>query len=97
MPVIFSFENDSITKNNLNSLRKKNYNKINEENELDEYENDYDLNNISNEENEQAKGNIITKIKMTRACIYLCFCFVRKRNIIQNIGMVNNLIIFRFH
>ena len=82
---LHSFENDSITKNNLNSLRKKNYHKINEENELDEYENDYDLNNVSNEENEQTKGNIITKIKMTRACIYLCFCCVRKRAIIQNV------------
>ena len=83
-PQLRSFDNDSITKNNLNSLRKKNFNKINEKNELDEYEYGYNLNNISNEENEQ-RGNIISKIKMTRAYIYLCFCCARRRKIIQNV------------
>jgi len=84
-PQIRSFDNDSVTKNNLNSLRKKNFNKKNEKNELDEIEYDYDINNFSNEENEQRRGNIISKIKMTRACIYLCFCCTRRRKIIQNV------------
>ena len=43
------------------------------------------MNNINNEENELTKGSIIKKIKITRACIYLCFCCARKRNIIQNV------------
>ena len=84
-PHLQSFDNDSITKNNLNSLRKKNYNKNNEKIDFEEYEYNFDINNISKEENGQRKENIITKIKMTRACIYLCFCYTRKRNIIQNI------------
>ena len=93
-PHLHSFDKDSITKNNLNSLRKKNFDKINENNELDEY--DYDLNNISIQDKEQRKENIISKIKMTRACIYLCFCCVRKRKIVQNvllnegIGIISN-------
>ena len=82
---LHSFDNDSITKNNLNSLRKKNYNKNSEKNEFDEYDYDYNLNNISNEENEQRRGKIITKIKMTRACVYLCFCCTRRRKIVQNV------------
>jgi len=91
---LHSFDKDSITKNNLNSLRKKNFDKINENNELDEY--DYNLNNISIQDNEQRKENIISKIKMTRACVYLCFCCVRKRKIVQNvlldegIGVISN-------
>ena len=75
-----SFDNDSITKNNLNSLRKTNFNKINDNNEISEY--DYDFNSMSNE---QRRGNIISKIKMTRAYVYLCFCCTRKRKIVQNV------------
>ena len=84
-PHLQSFDNDSITKNNLNSLRKKNYNKNNEKIDFEEYEYNFDINNISKEENGQRKENIITKIKMTRACTYLCFCCTRRRNILQNI------------
>ena len=84
-PHLRSFNNDSLTKNNLKSLSRKNVNRINEKNELDEYEYDFDLNNISNEENEQRRGNIIKKIKMTRACVYFCSCCVRRRKIIQNV------------
>ena len=31
------------------------------------------------------KINIISKIKMTRAWVYLCFCCARRRKIIQNV------------
>ena len=40
---------------------------------------------INSEQEVKQKTEIINKIKMTRACIYLCFCCTRKRNIIQNI------------
>ena len=75
------YDKDSIKNKNLLSLRKSNFNKINENDELDEF---YYSNNISNEENESSNGRIINKIKMTRACIYCCFCCARKRNIVQN-------------
>jgi hypothetical protein len=81
-PNLGIFDNDTIKNKNLPSLRKRNFDKINEKDELNEL--DYS-NNINNEENESPKGNIIKKIKMTRACIYLCFCCARKRNIIQNV------------
>ena len=80
-PNLGLYDNDTIKNKNLISLRKKNFNKINEKDELNE---EYS-NNISNEEKASPKGNIINKIKMTRACIYLCFCFARKRNVIQNV------------
>ena len=41
-------------------------------------------NNLS-QEDKKAEEHIMDKIKMTRACIYCCFCFTRKRKIIQNI------------
>ena len=74
---------DNHTIKNKNLLRKRNFNKIKEKEELNEF--DYS-NIISNEENESSKGSrsIINKIKMTRACIYCCFCCARKRNIVQN-------------
>ena len=36
------------------------------------------------EENDEHKKNVISKIKMTRACVYLYFCFTRRRKIVQN-------------
>ena len=36
------------------------------------------------EENDEHKENVISKIKMTRACVYLYFCFTRRRKIVQN-------------
>ena len=35
-------------------------------------------------ENEQEKRNIVSKIKVSRACVYLCFCCMRRRKNIQN-------------
>ena len=73
------FDKNSITKNNLHSL-KKNNNEINEL-ELDKF----DLNNISNKQDEQREGKIIRKIKINRAWLYICFLCVRRRKIIQNV------------
>ena len=81
-PNLGLYDNDTIKNKNLLSLRKRNFNKINEKDELNEVE--YS-NNINNEENESSKGNIVNKIKITRSCVYLCFCFARKRNNIQNV------------
>ena len=39
----------------------------------------------SNDESQQDNNIIIKKINMKRFCIYCCFCFSRRRNIIQNI------------
>ena len=45
--------------------------------------------NITNNENnigekDQQNGNIIRKIKVNRACIYICSCCVRRRKKISN-------------
>ena len=42
--------------------------------------------NTNNQEdnNENTKENIINKIKINRVCIYLCFCFTRKKKMVQN-------------
>ena len=47
---------------------------------------EYNLNenNIS-QETKRAEEHIIDKIKMTRGCVYCCFCYTRRRKIIQNI------------
>jgi hypothetical protein len=43
------------------------------------------INNVENdEENEQQKRNIISKIKITRAYIYLCFCCIRRTKKMYN-------------
>ena len=44
----------------------------------------YVNNNFYHEENKKQGKEIVSKIKVTRACIYLCFCFTRRRKIIQN-------------
>jgi len=58
-PQLRSFDKDSISKNNLHYLKMKNFDKTNEKNDLNEY--GYDLNYISNEENEQSKENKYNK------------------------------------
>ena len=46
---------------------------------------DINTNNMINtNENEQKNTNIISQIKVNRACIYLCFCCSRRRKNIQN-------------
>ena len=65
--------------NNLFSLRKRNIN-----NKDDKNKNNLNTNN-SIKEDKEAEEHIINKIKMTRACIYLCFCCTRRRNIMQNV------------
>ena len=71
-------DKNSITKNNLHTLKKNN--------EINELELDrFDLNNISNQQDEQREGKIIRKIKMSRAWLYICFLCVRRRKIIQNV------------
>ena len=52
-------------------------------NNADNKENIYYIDN--QKENQQQKRIVINKIKISRCCVYLCFCFTRKRNIIQNI------------
>ena len=63
----------STNNKNKNKIRFKNKN-LNRENSLK-----------SNDESQQDNRTIIKKIKMKRFCIYCCFCFYRRRNIIQNV------------
>jgi len=73
---ILQITNDT---NNIFSFRKRNLSKRDVTND----NNNYNF-NIDQEDNE-AKGHIVNKIKITRAWIYLCFCCVRKKNNMQNI------------
>ena len=51
-----------------------------EENESNCYEN----HSNNQEDNENTKKNIINKIRFNKFCIYLCFCFIRKKKTVQN-------------
>ena len=62
--------------NNIFSFRKRNMSK---KDETDNY------NFYINQEDNGVNEHIANKISITRAWIYLCFCCVRKRNIMQNI------------
>ena len=75
-------DDDSITNKNSFNLRKKIISKVYHQ----DYINEFNFNNNNEqEENYQSKRTIVNKIKMTRACIYLCFCFTRKRKNVQNV------------
>ena len=70
---------------NLISSKKRPTNNFNIENEN---ENKgiklYIKNTFNREKDKQQDKEIVNKIKITRACVYLCFCFTRRRKIIQN-------------
>ena len=89
-PLIIKFERKSTNRrksqilhmqdgpNNLFSLRKRIVNNKDERN-------NYNLNTDNlNQEDKEKVEHIISKIKMNRACIYLCFCCARRRKIMQN-------------
>ena len=82
----FSPVNSSESKNkNLFSSKKRDGNNFNNEN--DNYNRGiglYTNNAFNQEENKQQGRDIVSKIKVTRAWVYLCFCFTRRRKIIQN-------------
>jgi len=61
--------------------KKKNDNQLT--NNEDNIEMTYYINN--QKEDQQQKRIVINKIKISRCCVYLCFCFTRKRKIIENI------------
>ena len=70
---------------NLFSSKKRDGNNFNNEN--DNYNRGiglYTNNAFNQEENKQQGRDIVSKIKVTRAWVYLCFCFTRRRKIIQN-------------
>ena len=98
-PLIVKFEKKKIQRrkshilqfqdglNNLFSLRKRNLNNKDENNK-------YYLNtNNLNQEDKEIEKNFVNKIKMTRACIYLCFCCTRRRKIIQNVLIDEGMLI----
>ena len=65
--------------NNSHSLRRKNITNSH-------IKNRYDLNkNNLSKKNKRSEEHIIDKIRMTRCCVYCCFCYARRRKIIQNI------------
>ena len=51
-------------------------------------------NNIS-QETKRSEEHIITKLKMTRCCVYCCFCYVRRRKILHNILLDEGMNIIR--
>ena len=55
----------------------ENNQKANEENIYNNY--------FPHQQQNQHKSNIISKVRLNRACVYLWFCFVRRRKIIHNI------------
>ena len=42
-------------------------------------------NNQNNNKGQQNNKNYLNKVRLNRACVYLWFCFVRRRNILDNI------------
>ena len=51
-----------------------------------EHKDEIDSNNFNNqEESENQKSNIVSKVRITRACVYLCFCFARRRTTMENV------------
>ena len=73
--------------NNLFSLRKRNMNNKDEKKK-------YNLNaNNLNQEDKKTQEHIVNKIKMARACIYLCFCCTRRRKIMQNVLIDEGMLI----
>ena len=82
---IFQVPDDT---NKIFSFRKRNLNKRDEMN-------GYNF-NINQEDKEVNESNI-SKIKYTRACVYLCFCCARKRNNMQNILLNEGMYIINKH
>jgi len=82
----FSPVNSSESKNkNLFSTKKRDDHNFNNENDNNNRGIGLYTNNaFNNEENKEQGRDIVSKIKVTRACVYLCFCCMRKRKIIQN-------------
>ena len=80
-PYTKSITSNGITNNNLFNI-KDNFNPENPE-EINEV--NHNTININNqEERKENNKRIVKKIRMNRACIYLCFCFTRRINSIQN-------------
>ena len=80
-PYTKSITSIGITNNNLFNI-KDNFNPENPE-EINEV--NHNTININNQEEGKEKNKrIVKKIRMNRACIYLCFCFTRRINSIQN-------------
>ena len=70
--------NKIISNENLSNLRKETNSKASDNNNIEiEFKS-------CNSQEEALKPNVIKKIKVSRACIYLCFCYTRRRKIVQN-------------
>ena len=70
---------------NLISSRKRNSDNLNIYNDNNKKAGLHTNNSSSNNDKNKQKGrDIVSKVKVTRACVYLCFCFIRRRKIIQN-------------
>ena len=86
---------NNINDNNLKllSLSKRNMNKIYEQGEVNI--NNCNTNIKDENENDQNKENIISKIKLKRSSIYCCFLFIRKRKTIENILLDEGMNVIR--
>jgi hypothetical protein len=86
------FPDNKNNKNNFNDSESKNKNLLISKKKnikIDNHINYNDANILTNnsdnsEENERRKGNIISQIKVNKACLYLCFCCIRRRKTIHN-------------
>ena len=86
---------NNINDNNLKllSLSKRNTNKIYEQGEVNI--NNCNTNIKDENENDQNKENIISKINLKRSSIYCCFLFIRKRKTIENILLDEGMNVIR--
>ena len=67
----------------VNSPKKKNSSKFSFQ--IDHKDEIYSNHFSNQEESENQKNNIVNKVRLTRACVYLCFCFTRRRKILENV------------
>ena len=75
--------NESRNKNSISS-KKRNSDNLNIYSDNNKKIGLYNNNTFNIDENKQKGRDIVSKVKVTRACVYLCFCFTRRRKIIQN-------------
>ena len=77
---IFNLNEEKKSDSNDNNPNNENYEK-----NITERENDKSLNRSKTKGSEKSKRNIINKIKISKACVCLCFLCVKKRKNYQNI------------
>ena len=81
---IYGNKSSEINRSNISTLRSKSNNNI----DIDSIKKGSDNEKVKNREileKEKNDSNYLNKVRLNRACVYLWFCFVRRRKIMQNI------------